>query len=78
MTPVECRNVRVHNKVLFSISKFFSRIILRKLDGEPGLKFREIERQLKNLIKLNADIDFIISNYKKYFVQLIQISNVWP
>ena len=47
------------NYILYAISKFYSRIILRKLSEESLNNYRKIEKNLKNCYKLNADIKFL-------------------
>ena len=46
---------------LLSIASFNSRIVLRKLESNQICEFRNVEREYKKVIKLKADISYLLS-----------------
>jgi hypothetical protein len=58
MANVMDRNVekKNFNKVILAISKFYSRIVLKKLTNDSRSTFRKVEKSFKSNSKINADI----------------------
>ena len=42
-----------------AVCKFYSRIVLNKLDEQSFASYRKVEKSLKILTKTNADIQFL-------------------
>ena len=54
------RQIKMNPDILsFAISKFYSRIVLRKLSYEQFYIYRVVERNFKKLSKINADIIYL-------------------
>ena len=58
MSVVSGRNV-VTNYIFKALCVFYSRIVLRKLDNETKLYYRETERNVLKFEKINADLCFL-------------------
>ena len=45
--------------LLLSISSFYSRIVLKKLQSSQICEFRNVEKSYKKVVKLKADISYM-------------------
>ena len=66
MADVHSRNVSleyhlqpVFNKCFQAIIYFYSRIVLSKINVEALTEFRKLEKNIKNVTKVKADIRFL-------------------
>ena len=59
MTYVCSRNVENKIFINYAVCKFLSRIILKKLNVDSLTTFRKVEKILKKIIKIKADIKYL-------------------
>ena len=59
MPNVQGRNVENKIFINYAVCKFLSRIILKKLNVDSLTTFRKVEKILKKIIKIKADIKYL-------------------
>jgi len=69
MASVVGRKLVAHNIFILSITKFYSRIVLRKLSNEGRVEFRKVEKVVRNYRKIEADLTYLNNNNNKPLFQ---------